>query len=75
MFEAPERKDWEYLQAVTWFDLAADRGIAEAKRIVEEEFPKLTAEQVEWVGKLKGQLAEKPFSRFFLAPAPRRIAA
>ena len=56
MFEAPERKDWEYLQAVTWFELAADRGIADAKRIVEEERPKLTAEQAEWVGKLKAQL-------------------
>src|SRR5258706_1992625 len=51
MFETPNRKEWEYLQAITWFQLAADRGITEARRIVEAEMPKLTPEQVEWVRK------------------------
>ena len=59
MFEAPERKEWEYLQAITWFQLAADRGIGEAKRIVEAELPNLTAEQVEWMKKLKAQLVRR----------------
>ena len=46
MFEAPDRKEWEYLQALTWFQLAADRGVADARKVVEEETPKLTAEQL-----------------------------
>jgi TonB family protein len=56
MFEAPDRKEWEYLQAITWFQLAADRGVAEARRIVEAEMPKLTPEQAGWVRRLKTQL-------------------
>jgi TonB family protein len=48
MFEDPARKEWEYLQAITWFALAADRGVAEARKVVEAETPKLTAEQVDW---------------------------
>jgi TonB family protein len=59
LFESPERKDWEYLQAITWFELAADRGNGEARRIVEAEVPKLTAEQVDWVNKLKSQLVRR----------------
>lgn len=56
MFEAPDRKEYEYLQAITWFQLAADRGFGEARRIVEAEVPKLTPQQMDWVKKLKGQL-------------------
>ena len=59
MFEDPERKDWEYLQAITWFLLAADRGIAEARRIADAEVPKLTPEQVEWTKRLKTQLLRR----------------
>ena len=59
MFEAPDRKEWEYLQAITWFVLAADRGVAEARKVVDAEMPKLTAEQVEWVKKLRTQLVRR----------------
>jgi TonB family protein len=59
MFEAPDRKEWEYLQAITWFVLAADRGVAEARKMVEAETPKLTAEQIEWVKKLRTQLVQR----------------
>ena len=65
MFEAPDRKEWEYLQAITWFQLAADRGMAEARRIVETEMPKLTPEQIGWVRRLKTQLVR---GRSFLQP-------
>jgi len=59
MFETPDRKEWEYLQAITWFQLAADRGVSEARKMVEAEIPKLTAEQVEWVKKLRTQLVRR----------------
>ena len=59
MFEAPERKEWEYLQAITWFQLAADRGIAEARKVVDAETPKLTPEQVAWTKRLKSQLLRR----------------
>jgi len=59
MFEAPERKEWEYLQALTWFQLAADRGLPEARKVVEAETPKLTAEQLTWTRKLKSQLLRR----------------
>jgi len=37
-----------------WFQLAADRGVADARRIVEVEMPKLTPEQVDWVKTAEG---------------------
>ena len=59
MFEAPDRKEWEYLQAITWFQLAADRGLTEARQVVEAETPKLTPEQLAWTKKLKSQLMRR----------------
>lgn len=59
MFEAPERKEWEYLQAITWFQLAADRGFTEARKIVDAETPKLTPEQLAWTKRLKSQLLRR----------------
>jgi TonB family protein len=59
MFEAPERKEWEYLQAITWFQLAADRGMVEARKVVEAELQKLTPEQIAWTKRLKSQLLRR----------------
>ena len=39
MFDAPNRPDYEYEQALAWFSLAADQGIAAAHEVVERETP------------------------------------
>jgi TonB family protein len=59
MIDAPARQEWEYLQGVAWALLAADRGVREARAIVEAEAPKLTPEQVEWARKLRSQLLRR----------------
>ncbi len=59
MFEAPERKEWEYLQAITWFQLADERGLVEARKVVEAELTKLTPEQLTWTKRLKSQLLRR----------------
>ncbi len=56
LFNAPDRRERQYIQALAWFQLAAAQNVAEAKKMVELEMPKLTPEQVERVKKLKSQL-------------------
>jgi TPR repeat protein len=55
MFDAPNRPDYEYEQALAWFSLAADRGIAPAHEIVERENTNLTSAQVRTIATLKRQ--------------------
>ncbi len=45
MLDASNRPDYEYEQALAWFSLAADQGLAEARAIVERETPNLTPAQ------------------------------
>ncbi len=56
LFNAPDRQERQYIQALAWFQLAAAQNIAEAKKLLEWEMPKLTPEQAETVEKLKRQL-------------------
>lgn len=51
----PER---DYLQAVAWFQLAADQGFATGQRIVDQEKPKLSPDQLKWVQSLTKQLVQ-----------------
>jgi TPR repeat protein len=53
------RQEREYLQAIAWLKLAADQNIIQAKRLLDEELPKLTPEQVAWIDKMKVQLVHK----------------
>lgn len=55
MFDAPNRPDYEYEQSLAWFGLAADKGNAEARQVVEQELANLTAAQARAVATLKRQ--------------------
>jgi TPR repeat protein len=58
MFDAPNRRDYEYEQALAWFQLAGERGgVNEALQIVERERPNLTAGQQKRIETLKRQFA------------------
>jgi len=47
------------VQAVAWFQLAGEQGIAEARDIAANEAAKLTPAQTGWVTTLKAQLVQK----------------
>src|SRR5437868_5925037 len=55
LFNAPDRQERQYIQAMAWFQLAAAQNVTEAKRMVDSEMPKLSPQQISWVKKLKGQ--------------------
>jgi len=57
MFDAPNRRDYEYEQALAWFQLAGERGVSEATQIVEREKLNLTASQQKRIEILKRQFA------------------
>lgn len=56
MFDAPNRPDYEYEQALAWFSLAADQGVSEAREVVERETPNLSPAQDKTIATLKRQL-------------------
>lgn len=59
LFDAPDRLERDYVQAVAWFQLAAEQGMADAKDIATTESARLTAAQATWVKALKVQLVRK----------------
>jgi TPR repeat protein len=59
MFNAPNRPDYEYEQALAWFQLAGEQGVSEAAQIVEREKPNLTAAQQKAIDILARQFAGK----------------
>lgn len=59
LYDAPDRRERDYLQAIALFQLAAEQNFAEAKPLVSSEGPKLTAEQSTWVASLKRQIVRK----------------
>ena len=56
LFELPDRRERDYLQAIAFLQLAADQDVAQAKGIADAETARLNPEQLRWVNKLKGQL-------------------
>ena len=60
MYDAPNRPDYEYEQALAGFGLAADQGIADARGVVEGETPNLTPAQSKSIDRLKHQFAGTP---------------
>jgi TPR repeat protein len=59
LFDAPDRLERDYVQAVAWFQLAAEQGMSEATDIATTESARLTAAQVSWVKGLRTQLVRK----------------
>jgi len=59
LYDAPDRRERDYLQAIALFQLAAEQNLAEAKQLASNEAPKLTAEQSTWVASLKRQIVRK----------------
>ena len=57
LFDAPDRPDYEYEQALAWFALAADHGIAGDREVVDRETAGLTPAQSKTVDTLKRQFA------------------
>lgn len=58
LFDAPNRRERDYLQALALFQLAADQGFEQAKGAAAES-EKLTADQARWVASLKRQIVRK----------------
>ena len=56
LFNAPDRPERQYIQALAWFQLAAAQDVPEAQKVLEAETPKLSPDQVSWMKKLKNQL-------------------
>ena len=59
LYDAPNRRERDYVQAIALFQLAAEQGLSEAKQMAAAETPKLTAEQSAWVTTLKRQIIRK----------------
>jgi TPR repeat protein len=59
LFNAPNRPERDYIQAVAWFQLAGDQGITEAKETALMEAAKFTPAQTNWLTTLKAQLVQK----------------
>lgn len=59
MFDSPNRPDYEYEQALAWFQLAAGQGVAEAGAVVEREKPNLTPAQDKAISFLARQFSGK----------------
>jgi TonB family protein len=59
LFENRDQSDDQYLQALAWFELAADHDVAEARSVVDQERPKLTPAQVAVVRTWKIQLGQQ----------------
>jgi len=59
LYDAPERREREYLQAIALIQLAAEQNMAEAKILASNETSKLTTEQRSSVEALKRQIVRK----------------
>jgi len=59
LFENRGQSDDQYLQALAWFELAADQDVAEARSVVDQERPKLTPAQLAVIRTWKIQLGQQ----------------
>jgi TonB family protein len=57
MFDAANRPDYEYEQALAWFSLAAEQGSADARAVAEREAASLTPAQIKTIATLKRQFS------------------
>jgi TPR repeat protein len=56
---APNRREYEYLQALAFLQLAAEQNVPQATQIVARESSKLTGEQSGWDTRIKAQIVQK----------------
>jgi TPR repeat protein len=56
LYDEPDRRERDYLEAVALFQLAAEQGLPEAKDLAASETEKLNDEQAKWVTRLKSQI-------------------
>jgi TonB family protein len=59
LMSEPGRPERDYVQAMAWLQLASETGHVEAKRLVEQETPKLTPEQAARAKDLQPRLLRK----------------
>jgi TPR repeat protein len=59
LFDAPDRPERDYVQAVAWFQLAGEQDMPQAKDIALREAAKMTPAQMGWMASLKAQLVRK----------------
>jgi TPR repeat protein len=59
LYDAKDRRERDYLLAISLFQLAAQQGMAEAREAASTEEPRLTAEQIRWVSTLRSQIVRK----------------
>jgi TonB family protein len=59
LYNAPNRRDWEYEQALAWYRLASNDGVRSATEIVEKEKLNLSPAQAKRVETLTRQLSSK----------------
>jgi TonB family protein len=59
LYDAPKRRERDYLRAVALFQLAAELDLPEAKELAAKESPALTADQAKWVANLKAEIVRK----------------
>jgi TonB family protein len=59
LFDAPDRPERDYIQAIALFQLAGEQKVQDARDIVSREAANLTPEQAKWVTTLKAQLVRK----------------
>lgn len=57
LLDKPEREERDYLQAIAWLELASEQGDVQARLLLEPERPALSETQLDWVDKLKTQIA------------------
>jgi TPR repeat protein len=56
LLDRPDREERDLIQAIAWLELSAERGNPEAKLILDQHQPSLSAKEVSWVSKIKPQL-------------------
>ncbi len=59
LYEARERQERDYLEAIALFQLAAEQGSKEAKQLASNEASKLTDEQNHWVATIKHEIVPR----------------
>lgn len=56
LLDRPVREERDLVQAIAWLELSAERGNPEAKLILDQHQPSLSAKEVSWVSRIKPQL-------------------
>ena len=59
LYDAPQRPERDYLQAIALFQLAAEQNLIDAQLIASQDASKLSPEQSAWVNTLKRQIVRK----------------